>query len=261
MIAALALALSLQQDPAVLDAPAWESASWRVSLPRPFDDWIFAPATSHGTTTVIFQPRSGALSDQLWGVLILTRWGGPVPLAGVADRRLRQTWRPVLGSAYTLLARDSLTFGGWPAMHLAMTGAIAHAVLDVEEYLVARGRDLIVLQLRFPRGVPRDSIAAGYRRVIEGLRLGGVLGWFWWMRGYMSEGRERLQALLAQSGYEIGASEPGGPIFGDFGLRPIKASEPPATLTLPAIQNPKSEIQNPQVSPAPAAPGRGRSGR
>jgi tetratricopeptide (TPR) repeat protein len=30
----------------------------------------------------------------------------------------------------------------------------------------------------------------------EALRLGGALGWFWWMRGYLSEGRERLQALL-----------------------------------------------------------------
>jgi predicted ATPase len=33
----------------------------------------------------------------------------------------------------------------------------------------------------------------------EGLRLGGALGWFWWMRGYLSEGRERLQALLTPS--------------------------------------------------------------
>jgi predicted ATPase/DNA-binding SARP family transcriptional activator len=45
--------------------------------------------------------------------------------------------------------------------------------------------------------------------VEEGLRMGGVLGWFWWMRGYLWEGRERLQALLAQSGCEIRTSVPG----------------------------------------------------
>jgi predicted ATPase len=43
----------------------------------------------------------------------------------------------------------------------------------------------------------------------DGLRLGGALGWFWWMRGYLSEGRQRLQALLAESGYAMGASLPG----------------------------------------------------
>jgi tetratricopeptide (TPR) repeat protein len=47
--------------------------------------------------------------------------------------------------------------------------------------------------------------------VEEGLRLGGALGWFWWMRGYLSEGRERLQALLAQSGYAIGTEPPEHP--------------------------------------------------
>src|SRR5204863_6950019 len=40
------------------------------------------------------------------------------------------------------------------------------------------------------------------RAVEEGLRLGASLMWFWWLRGYLSEGRERLQALLAHSGYE-----------------------------------------------------------
>ena len=46
-----------------------------------------------------------------------------------------------------------------------------HAVLDVEEYLVARGGDLILLQFRYPRGLPRDSIAAGYERVFDGIRM------------------------------------------------------------------------------------------
>jgi hypothetical protein len=49
-------------------------------------------------------------------------------------------------------------------------------VLDVEEYLIARDKDLVVLQLRYPRGVERDSIAAGYRRVVLGLRLSGAAG-------------------------------------------------------------------------------------
>src|SRR5262249_43527713 len=42
-----------------------------------------------------------------------------------------------------------------------------------------------------------------------GLRLGGALGPFWWMRGYFSEGRNRLEALLAQSGYALQSPEPG----------------------------------------------------
>jgi predicted ATPase/DNA-binding SARP family transcriptional activator len=50
-----------------------------------------------------------------------------------------------------------------------------------------------------------------------GLRLGGALGPFWWIRGYLSEGRERLRALLAQSGYEIGCPEPGG----EFKVSPL----------------------------------------
>jgi predicted ATPase/DNA-binding SARP family transcriptional activator len=56
---------------------------------------------------------------------------------------------------------------------------------------------------------PASRVPAPTAAVELGLRLGGVLGWFWWMRGYMSEGRERLQALLSLSGYTIGASEPG----------------------------------------------------
>jgi hypothetical protein len=174
MFIALALAFALQQEPAVLDAPAYRDSTWRVVLPRPFDDWVFAPATSRGTTTVIFQPRAGRVSDQLWGALVMTRWGGPVPLDSVAQRRLQSQWRPTLGPTFAVLARDSIDVAGWPCIHLVVTGSIQRAVLDVEEFLIARDRDLVVLQLRYPRGVERDSIAAGYRRTVAGLRLGGT---------------------------------------------------------------------------------------
>ncbi len=176
MFIALALAFALQQEPSVLDAPAWQDSTWRVVLPRPFDDWVFAPATARGTTTVIFQPRAGRVSDQVWGALVMTRWGGPVPLDSVAQRRLLSQWRPTLGPSFAVLARDSIDVAGWPCIHLLVTGSIQRAVLDIEEFLIARDHDLVVLQLRYPRGVERDSIAAGYRRVVEGLRLGGTAG-------------------------------------------------------------------------------------
>jgi len=174
MLAALAIVLAFQQEPAVLDTAAYANAEWQVSFPRPFDDWIFLPATSRGTTTVIFQPRNATLSDQLWGALVLTHWGRAVELADVADRRTRSTWRETLGPTFALLTRDSLDVSGWPAIHLVMSGAIRRAVLDIEEYLIARDSDLVVLQLRYPRGVPRDSVAAAFHRVVEGLRIGGA---------------------------------------------------------------------------------------
>jgi tetratricopeptide (TPR) repeat protein len=43
-----------------------------------------------------------------------------------------------------------------------------------------------------------------------GLRIGAGLGWFWWMRGYLSEGRARLEALLRRSGGETASPEAGG---------------------------------------------------
>jgi hypothetical protein len=174
VLAALAVVLALQQQPVVLDTAVYAAATWRVSLPRPFDDWVFAPAAARGTATIIFQPRSGQLSDQLWGALVLTHWGGPVPLDSVVERRVRTTWRVQLGPSFALLARDSFDVAGYPAVHLVMTGSIERAVLDVEEFLIARDNDLVVLQLRYPRGVPREPMTAGYRRVVEGLRLGGA---------------------------------------------------------------------------------------
>jgi predicted ATPase/DNA-binding SARP family transcriptional activator len=47
------------------------------------------------------------------------------------------------------------------------------------------------------------------REVAAGLRLGGALESFWWIRGYLSEGRERLLALLAHSGYKFESLQPG----------------------------------------------------
>jgi hypothetical protein len=94
----------------------------------------------------------------------------------VAERRLQSQWRPTLGPGFAVLSRDSIVLAGFPCIHFVVTGSIRLAVLDVEEFLVARDHDLVVLQLRYPRGVERDSVAAGYRRTVEGLRLGGAAG-------------------------------------------------------------------------------------
>jgi hypothetical protein len=171
LLFALALAAAAQQDSSVIDAPVYSSAEWGVSMRRPFDDWVFSPATARGTTTVIFQPRDGSLSDQLWGALVLSSWGREVPLQDVATRRTYTNWRATLGSSFRLLTRDSLDVAGLPAIHLVMTGAIERAVVDIEEYLVARDSDLIALQFRYPRGQPRDSISAGYLRSLASLAI------------------------------------------------------------------------------------------
>ncbi len=172
MLAALALAVQLQRD-TLIDAPVFDDARFGVSIPRPFDDWVFAASAGRGTTTVIFHPRRGSLSDQVWGVLVLTRLDGPTPLAELAERRLRTAWRPQLGSTYTLIARDSIDLVGLPAVRLLVSGAIDRAVLEVEEYLVVRDTDLVLLQFRYPRHMPRDSLEAGYRRTLEGIAIRG----------------------------------------------------------------------------------------
>jgi len=155
----------------MLDVPVYQNAAVGVVLPRPFSDWVFAPATERGTTTVIFQPRDGSLSDQLWGALVLVPFGSGVPLGAIADRRIASSWRATLGPNYALLARDSVSLDGVPAIHIVMSGSINLAVLDVEEYLLLRDSTLIVLQFRYPRGQPRDSIAAGYARALRGFRI------------------------------------------------------------------------------------------
>jgi hypothetical protein len=173
---ALAVLASLPapQEPTTLDAPVYTNEAFGVSLPRPFDDWVFEPGEDPQTTTVIFHPRSGSLSEQLWGALVLTTFPGRVSLRRVAERRVETSWRRILGRGFRLLADDSVSVQGLPAVRTVMSGSIDHVVLEIEEYTIARGGDLIVLQLRYPRGLPHDSIAAGYRRVVGGLTLRGA---------------------------------------------------------------------------------------
>jgi hypothetical protein len=159
------------QDPAALDVPVYRNAAFGVALPRPFPDWVFSPGGTTRTTTVLFHPRQGSLREQLWGALVLTAFDGPVPLAAVADQRIGSTWRPALGRTFAVLTRDSLRIAGFPALHLVMSGAVNRLAVDVEEYFIARGTDLVILQFRYPRGLPRDSIAAGYQRAFDGLEL------------------------------------------------------------------------------------------
>ena len=64
-----------------------------------------------------------------------------------------------------------IQIAGFPALHLVMSGAVNRLAVDVEEYFIARGTDLVILQFRYPRGLPRDSIAAGYQRAFDGLEI------------------------------------------------------------------------------------------
>ena len=97
------------QDTGTIDAPVYENATFGVSIPRPFEDWVFEPGTGRRTATVIFHPKGTPLSDQLWGALILTAYPGRATLAQVAEQRLQVAWRSQLGGSLTILARDSLT--------------------------------------------------------------------------------------------------------------------------------------------------------
>jgi len=170
MLVALAQ-VQAPQDTATLDAPAYVNQAYGVSIPRPFDDWVFEPGTGPEMTTVIFHPRGAPLREQLWGALLLTRFAEPVPLRPVVERRLRSTWPGLLGGSFTRMASESVEVAGLPAIRTAMSGAIGGVALDVEEYAVARGNELLLLQFRIPRGLPPDSVSAGYRRTIEGLRI------------------------------------------------------------------------------------------
>ncbi len=163
------------QDTGTVDAPVYENPTLGVSIPRPFDDWVFEAGQGRRTTTVIFHPKGTSLDSQLWGALIVTAYPGRASLARVADQRLQVAWRSQLGRSLTVLGRESLRVAGFPAIRFALSGAIAGAPLRAEEYVVARRRDLIVLQFRFPSAVPHDSIAAGYQRVLDGLRIGGAI--------------------------------------------------------------------------------------
>ncbi len=159
------------QDTATLDAPAYVNAEYGVSLPRPFDDWVFEPGTAERTTTVIFHPRDAPLGAQLWGALVLTRFSGPIAVERVAEQRVQGTWRRLLGRRFEVLGRDSLTLAGRRAVRVRMTGAIDRVGVEIDEYLVARDSVLILLQFRYPRQRPRDSLEIGYERVVQGLSI------------------------------------------------------------------------------------------
>lgn len=171
LVLAVVAAGQAPQDTATLDGPVYVNAAYGVSLPRPFDDWVFEPGTAQGTTTVIFHPRDVPLSAQLWGALVLTSFSSRVSLDAIADQRVENTWRRLLGRPFAVLGRDSLILAGLPAVHLRMTGTIGHVSVGVEEYVVARDSDLVLLQLRYPES-DRDSIGRGYQRVVTGLRIG-----------------------------------------------------------------------------------------
>jgi len=159
------------QDTGMLDVPVYRDEAFGVAIPRPFPDWVFSPGGTRGTSTVLFHPRDASLREQLWGALVLISFDRPVPLGEIADQRVRTTWQPALGRTFDVLTRDSITVAGLPAIHVVMGGAVNHLALDVEEYFIARGHDLVILQFRYPRGLPRDSIAAGYQRVFDGLEI------------------------------------------------------------------------------------------
>jgi hypothetical protein len=167
----LAALVAIPQDPGTLDVPVYRNEVFGVALPRPFPDWVFSPGGTAQTTTVLFHPRQGSLREQLWGALVLTAFDGPVPLNAVADQRLQTTWQPALGRSFAVLTRDSLQIRGFPALHLVMSGAVNRLAVDVEEYFIARGSDLVILQFRYPRGLPRDSVAAGYQHAFDGLEM------------------------------------------------------------------------------------------
>jgi hypothetical protein len=171
LVLAATAACQAPQDTATLDAPAYVNAEYGVSLPRPFDDWVFEPGTAERTTTVIFHPRDVPLGAQLWGALVLTRFSGPIAVDRVAEQRVPGTWRHLLGPHLKVLGRDSLTLAGRPAVRVRMTGAIDRVGVEVDEYLVARDSDLVLLQFRYPRRLPRDSLEIGYERVVQGLTV------------------------------------------------------------------------------------------
>jgi hypothetical protein len=193
------VAVATPQDTGMLDVPVYRNQSYGVALPRPFDDWVFSAGRSPRTITVLFHPRRSSLREQLWGALVLTSFDGPVPIGAVADQRLQGTWRPEFGSSFRLLTRDSVTVAGLPAIHLVMAGAVNRVAVDVEEYAIARGRDLVVLQFRYPRGLPRDSIAAGYERALLGLDIRGGAAAGVAVEDTAERGGEARQARIARA--------------------------------------------------------------
>src|SRR3990172_11666632 len=83
VLVAAVLSAPSPQDTA-LDVPVYRNETFGIALPRPFDDWVFEPATIRGTTTVIFHPRDASLRDQPWGALLLPTFNPDLPLPQVA---------------------------------------------------------------------------------------------------------------------------------------------------------------------------------
>jgi predicted ATPase/DNA-binding SARP family transcriptional activator len=142
-------------------------------------------------------------------------------LTQLVDRSLVTVERREEAARYVLLettrdyARDRLReageWDGWRARHAEFFLAVAERA-EPELRGPAQAEWLQRLEAE------HDNLRAALDHFLdrgaveEGLRLGGALGWFWWLRGYYSEGRERLQALLSQSGYKMGSAEPDGEI-------------------------------------------------
>ncbi len=163
------------QDTGTVDAPVYENPTLGVSIPRPFDDWVFEPGQGRRTVTVIFHPKGASLDNQLWGALIVTAYPGRASLPRVADQRLQVAWRSQLGRSLAVLGRDSLRVAGFPAVRFSLSGVIAGTPLRADEYVIGGRRDLIILQFRYSGTVSHDSIAAGYQRVLDGLRIGAAV--------------------------------------------------------------------------------------
>lgn len=165
-----AAVLAVPQDPPRDQAQVFVDSSFGVSIAQPGAGWVLEPARTRTTTTVMFYP-TGSPSAQLFGALVMTRFARPISLSEVADRRVAEAWQPTLGPTFSVLTRDSLTVAGVRALHVVMTGSINRVPIDVEEYLLSRGNDLILLQFRYPHDVSRDSASAAYDRALRSLTL------------------------------------------------------------------------------------------
>jgi len=53
---AVMVSMPAPQDTATVDAPVYGNEAFGVSVPRPYDDWVFEPGEGPQTTTVIFHP-------------------------------------------------------------------------------------------------------------------------------------------------------------------------------------------------------------
>ena len=74
---------------------------------------------------------------------------------------------------------------------------------QAEPYLQSAARDPWLARLNLELYNLREALTwclAHTERAEWGLRLAGALQWFWYFRGYLSEGREWVEKALAQAG-------------------------------------------------------------